>query len=214
MQSIARFSISALVTGFLVLLLCACGGGGPDYEGPPLTRLAPDAVVLAFGDSLTYGTGAARSAAYPAQLAERIGRRVVNAGVPGETTTEGRQRLPEWLQRSQPDLVLLCLGGNDMLRRQSAEVMRDNLAAMIAMIREHGAEVVLIAVPKLQAWSITPHPAYGGLGASLKVPVLETSLAEILADGALKADAIHPNARGYARLAEALHQLLRDAGAL
>ncbi|WP_420426427.1 arylesterase [Algiphilus sp.] len=214
MQSIARFSISALAPAFLLVLLSACGGARDSYDGPPLSRLAPDAVVLAFGDSLTYGTGAAREASYPARLADRIDRRVVNAGVPGETSGEGRQRLPQWLQRSQPDLVLLCLGGNDMLRRQSTEATRDNLAAMIAMIRNHGAEVVLIAVPKLQAWSLEPHPIYASLGETLQVPVLEAALAEILSEGKLKSDAIHPNARGYTQLATALHDLLTSAGAL
>lgn len=214
MQSIVRFPSFAFVAVLLGLLLSACGGARDSYKGPPLSALGPDAVVLAFGDSLTYGTGAAREASYPARLAERIGRRVVNAGVPGETSGEGRQRLPQWLQRSQPDLVLLCLGGNDMLRRRSTEAMRDNLAAMIAMIRNHGAEVVLIAVPKLQAWSLEPHPIYARLGQTLQVPVLETALAEILSDGEFKSDAIHPNARGYARLAEGLHELLRAAGAL
>jgi len=214
MMTIVRDRCRGWTLAALLILLVGCGGSAGRYDGPSLSYVAPDAVVLAFGDSLTYGTGAPRGAAYPAQLSERINRRVINAGVPGETTGEGRRRLAPLLSRVQPDLVLLCLGGNDMLRRQSQEAMRDNLRAMVRDIQDHGAEVVLIAVPKLHAWSLEPHPAYGKLGRELDVPVLTDALAEILSDRGLKSDAIHPNAEGYAQLAEAIHRLLLGAGAV
>lgn len=214
MMTIVRDRCRRWMLAAVLIVLSGCGGSTGSYDGPSLSYLGPDAVVLAFGDSLTYGTGAARSAAYPSQLAARIDRRVINAGVPGETTSEGRRRLGEWLSRVEPDLVLLCLGGNDMLRRQSQETMRDNLRAMVRHIQEQGAEVVLIAVPKLHAWSLEPHPAYSELGHELDVPVLTDALAEILSDRALKSDAIHPNAEGYGQLAEATRRLLLGAGAL
>lgn len=214
MMTIVRERCRHWLLAMLLTAVAGCGGSEQTYDGPTLSYLAPGAVILAFGDSLTYGTGAEGEASYPARLAARIDRRVVNAGVPGETSGQGRRRLSEWLARVQPDLVLLCLGGNDMLRRGSPETLRENLRAMVEMIRGQGAEVVLIAVPKLQAWSLEPHPLYRELGADLGIPVLDASLATILSDGALKSDAIHPNARGYAVLAEDIHRLLRGAGAL
>lgn len=191
-----------------VLLLAACGQSVPE-----LPRLAPDATVLAFGDSLTHGTGAARQDSFPAVLERRIGRTVVNAGVPGETTTEGRERLPRILDREQPDLVLLCLGGNDFLRQHPEERTRRNLRHMIETIRARGVPVVLLEVPQPKLL-LRAHPMYEDLAEAYDVPLLEDTLTDVLGKSELRSDRIHPNAEGYARVAESLEELLRDAGAI
>jgi len=192
-----------LVPRLLVLaLLAACG-----VSQPKLAHLPEDAVVLAFGDSLTAGTGTTREHAYPEQLSALIGRKVINAGVDGETTAEGRERLPR-------ALVLLCLGGNDMLRRMDRAAMRENLAAMIRDIRDHGAEVVLLAVPEPRLLRLQPEPAYETLTQDFGIPLEGEAMTQVLGDRRLKSDEIHPNAEGYRRIAEAVAQLLRRAGAI
>ena len=111
-------------------MLAACGG-----PGERLPRLGPDDVVLAFGDSLTFGTGAREEESYPEVLATLIGRKVVRAGVPGEVTMQGLRRLAHTLESHRPKIVLLCLGGNDMLRRVNDATIVANLRAMIAQAR-------------------------------------------------------------------------------
>lgn len=196
----------------VLLLLAACGGS--HYDGPQMAPLAPDATILAFGDSLTHGTGASAEASYPARLEALSGREVINAGVPGETTAEGRDRLPAVLERSDPDLVLLCLGGNDLLKRQSRSAMADNLRVMIEHIRARDIPVLLIAVPELKGFTVAPQPLYAELAAQYDLPLAESTLAEVLGKGRLRSDAIHPNARGYRIIAESLHALMEAAGAL
>jgi lysophospholipase L1-like esterase len=193
---------------WLVLLCLGCG-----REAPALARLGPDDVVLAFGDSLTFGTGVTADETYPAVLAGLIGRKVVRDGVPGETTAQGLERLEASLETHRPRLLLLCLGGNDLLRRVDAAQIESNLRAMVQLARSRGAEVVLIGVPEPALFGGTA-PLYRRLAAELRVLLEEETVTDVLRDEALKSDPIHPNAEGYRRIAQALAALLRDAGAI
>jgi lysophospholipase L1-like esterase len=190
------------------VLVAACGGGQPK-----LARLAPDAVVLAFGDSLTAGVGANAGESYPARLEALIGRKVVSSGVPGETSSAGLERLPVALEEAKPQLVILCEGGNDFLQKLDEAQAASNLRAMVRLAQSRGAQVVLIAVPKP---GLLPSPAdfYAAVAKDLAVPNEENALKKILTDNSLKSDLVHPNAAGYAKLAEAVAALLRKTGAV
>jgi acyl-CoA thioesterase I len=193
----------------LALLLGACSS-----PPEPLSPLAHDAVILAFGDSLTAGTGASPDASYPALLESLSGRRVVNAGRPGELSREGAARLPGLLEEHHPDLLILTHGGNDLLRRMDADQVRQNLAAMIQAARERGVEVLLVAVPAPTVLRLRSEPVYAEIGWEFRIPFEDGALAHVLSKDALKADPIHPNADGYRYLAEQIHRLLIAAGAL
>ena len=197
---------AALLFGFS-LLLAGCD------DTPKLKPLPSGAVVLAFGDSLTHGTGANPEQSYPAVLESRIGRRVVNAGVPGEVSADGLERLPGVLEREHPALVLLCHGGNDLLRKLDAAATERNLREMVGLARASGAEVVLIGVPRPGLFLGTAE-YYQRVAEELGVPFEGEVLGDLLGDNAMKSDAVHPNAAGYARLAEAVEDVLREAGAL
>jgi lysophospholipase L1-like esterase len=199
---------SGLAALWLVLLCMGCG-----RDVPALARLGPDEVVLAFGDSLTFGAGVNDDQSYPAVLAALIARKVVRDGVPGETTAQGLERLERSLEAHRPRLLLLCLGGNDLLRRVDTAQIESNLRAMVQLARDRGAEVVLIGVPQPALFGGTA-PLYRRLAAELRVPLEEDTVTDVLRDNALKSDPIHPNAEGYRRIAQALAALLRDAGAI
>jgi lysophospholipase L1-like esterase len=191
----------------LLALLAACGSGA---KLPPLPT---EARVLAFGDSLTYGTGAQPEQSYPALLQALIGREVVNAGVPGETSAEGLARLPELLDEYQPALLLLCSGGNDFLRNLGEKGAADNVRAMVRLARDRGVGVVLIAVPKF-GLTLSPPEFYEAIAEEFALPVEPGVLSRIIRDRELKSDSVHPNAAGYRLLAEAVAERLRAAGAV
>ena len=200
-------SASRLAAALLALALAGCG------ERPKLEHLASDAVVLAFGDSLTYGTGAAEDESYPAQLERLIGRRVVRAGVPGEVTAQALERLPRALDEHSPRLVLLCIGGNDFQRRLGARQAEDNVRAMVKLARGRGVEVLLIGTPE-PGFSVSPPAFYADIAKEFHLPYEGAVMGEVLRDQGLKSDPIHPNARGYRVIAERVAERLKQSGAL
>jgi acyl-CoA thioesterase I len=197
----------ATLTVVITILVAGCG------KTPQLPLLASNATILAYGDSLTAGTGAGVDESYPKVLATLTGRTVVNAGVPGELSAAGMQRLPEVLERERPALLILCHGGNDLLARQNHQLIAENLRAMIRIAGERGVPVLLVAVPAPDL-SLTPPGFYAELAREFNIPLEQKGLAQILAKGSLKSDYIHPNAAGYRILAEKLADLLKKSGAL
>jgi lysophospholipase L1-like esterase len=196
---------------FAPLLIAALMGCGERV--PRVPAVAPNEVIVAFGDSLTYGTGATESESYPAVLAQLIGRSVVRAGVPGEVTAQGLARLPQVIAEHRPALMIVCLGGNDMLRKVDEAQVKKNLGEIIQAIRSRGIAVVLVGVPKPAL--ITSAPAfYGEVAKEFGIPYEGTVVTEVLYQLEMKADPIHPNAKGYRRMAEAIAELLKKAGAI
>ena len=146
-------------------------------------------------------------------LAQLIGRRVVRAGVPGEVTAQGLARIEQVIEAHRPALVIVCLGGNDMLRRVDEAQIRSNLRRIISTIRGGGISVVLVGVPR-PAFLTSAAAFYGELAQEYRIPYEGKILNDVMHQLDLKADLIHPNAKGYRRMAEALAELLKKAGAI
>jgi lysophospholipase L1-like esterase len=178
-----------------------------------LSQLPDNAVILAFGDSITSGVGAPFGSSYPEVLEKLIHRKIIKSGISGEVSGEGVVRLPGELSVHKPKLVLLCMGGNDILRKLDSEKTAQNIIRMVQMIRDSGAEVVLIGVPR-PGLMLSTAPFYKKISKDTGVPLEGSLLADILTDNKLKADAIHPNAEGYHRLAIGLADFLRKTGAI
>jgi lysophospholipase L1-like esterase len=191
----------------LVLLASACD------KPPQISPLPADAVVLAFGDSLTHGNGAPEGQAYPEVLAGLLHRTVINAGVPGEISEAGLRRLPLVLDEYRPQLVVLCHGGNDFLQRLDRTRTAANLAAMIELVRASGADVVLVGVPEF-GFVLKPPKFYQETAKRFAIPYEGEIVSDLLGDRDFKSDTIHPNAAGYRRMAEAIFKVIRDAHGL
>jgi len=168
--------------------------------------------ILAFGDSLTYGYGADNNESYPALLSSLSGYKVINAGINGETSDEGLQRLPELLEDKSVKLMILCIGGNDILQRQSMTALKNNLKTMIHMSKIKGIDVLLVAVPNISLFGLTPLTLYEEVAEEEDVLLLSGVLAEILGNPTLKSDQIHPNALGYKQMAEKIYESLVENG--
>ena len=169
----------------IVLVLAGCGGD------KTLQPLSPGAVVLAFGDSLTFGTGTTRTNSYPSQLADMTGFNVINAGVPGEISKRGVERLPGLLREHQPQLLILIHGGNDMLRRLGYGAAADNLKAMIQMARDDGVDVVMLGVPN-PGLVLSSADFYAEVAEEMNVPIDEDAIADILQYPSNKSGQVHP----------------------
>ena len=178
-------------------------------------KLVAGDAILAVSDSLTAGFGAPKGADYPAQLAQMVGRKVINGGVSGDTSAQALARLPDLLVQ-KPKLVVVSIGGNDFLQRQPESGTRENIRKMVADIRATGVPAVLVAIPHFTTGAllgmVSEHPLYAELADELDVPLLKGAWADILGDKDLKSDAVHANAAGYWLFAEQLAGFLRKLG--
>lgn len=193
-----------LALAMAAVALCGCG----KREAP----LPPDAVVLAFGDSLTEGCGADAAQDYPAVLATLLGCKVVNGGVSGENSGDGAERLPGLLREVRPSVVVICTGGNDFLRSASEADVARNLRRMVEACRAADAKVVLLGVPR-PGLILRAAPLYAELARQARVPYDGLIVPHVLSSPTLKSDLIHPNAEGYRRIAEAVARRVREAAA-
>lgn len=193
--------------GALLLAAALLGAG---CSRPQIRLLAPDDVVVAFGDSLTSGVDATRDDAYPAHLARILGRTVVNAGVPGERAEEGLARLPGVLDEYRPALLILCHGGNNLLQKDDPRRIEAALDAMIALARDRGSDVILLGVPR-PGLRLRTAAFYGSLARKHRVPYEGRIVRDVLSERSLRSDPAHPNTEGNRRMAEAIARLIERA---
>ncbi len=174
----------------------------------PVTVKGPGRLILAFGDSLYAGYGLKAGESMPAHVEtllrrQGINAKVVNAGVSGDTTAAGRRRLAFALDSlpRKPDLVLLGLGGNDVLRQIPVAETRANLVAMLDELKRRDIPVVLTgmrAPPNLGSEFTQPFDAiYPQLARSYGAKLDPFILDGVLGNRRLmQPDGIHPNAKG------------------
>ncbi|MDR1285453.1 MAG: arylesterase [Campylobacteraceae bacterium] len=171
--------------------------------------ISSDALVLAFGDSITQGYGAKDDESYPSQLSKILNMQVINSGISGEVSSSGLARLSSVLAQYKPKIVILCHGGNDILRKQDLRLAKQNLAKMIELIRDNNAQIVLLGVPTLKGFGIDTASFYDELANEYDLIYDDETLEKIIKTPSLKSDQIHPNKDGYLLLAQNMEKLLK-----
>ena len=182
---------AALAAACLVL---ACSPAVPNLDSTGRT-------IVCFGDSLTAGVGRGSGASYPDHLARRLDAEVINAGVPGDTAGQALRRIDRVLA-ADPWLVVVELGGNDILQRLPLEVTEAALDEIVERLLDAGVVPLLIEVrgPFGRRYA----KMFDRLESRHGAPVIRDVLPDLLLDRRFKSDAIHLNAAGYERLAEAV----------
>ena len=201
-----------------ILTLVSCDKSVEKYAAIP-----QGATVLILGDSLSYGTGANNGANagedYPSLLTKTTGWNIINQGLPGDTTAGGLARLPDLLEQYQPKLLIVELGGNDLLRQTSPVEITQNLNRILTLAKTQGIQAILVAIPEISPFkaavgSLSDHPLYEKLAKETNTPLIADVFSDVLSDRALKTDQIHANAKGYAVVSEKFGEKLKELGYL
>ncbi len=198
--------IPTLLVLLLSLFVTGCGG-------PQLKALDSNATILAFGDSLTAGKGVNIEHSYPTILSQLTGLNVINAGISGEVTEAGLRRLPPLLDQHSIDVMVLIEGGNDILRNLNLAQTQENLDQMIQSAKQRGIDVILFGVPKKSLFSDSAD-FYQELADKHDLIFEDELIADLLRSPQYKSDSVHFNQQGYTKLAQRVHELLKDNGAL
>ncbi len=201
-----------LIYLLFILILASCGGHKEKYAAIP-----QGATVLILGDSLSYGTGANAGEDYPSLLAKTTGWNIINEGVPGDTTAGGLQRLPALLEAHQPKLLIVELGGNDLLHKTNPSEISSNLKSMLSLAKAQDVKTILVAIPEISPLkatfgNLTDHPLYESVATETATPLIAEVFSDVLSDGKLKSDQIHANAKGYAVVSDEMRKKLGELG--
>jgi acyl-CoA thioesterase I len=222
-----------LYGALLVLLqaLVACGPASQSTNDQPVPtksveapdEMADGKLVVVFGDSLYAGYRLGPKEGFAPQLQAALAEagvvaKVHNAGVSGDTTAAGKTRLAFVLENlpRKPDLLVLGLGGNDMLRGIKPAETRDNMTAMMVDLKKRGIPVILtgmLASPNMGAdYAGAFNPIFPALSKQYDAPLYPFFLEGVVTDKTLMLDdGIHPNAKGVAHIVEGITPLVERA---
>jgi lysophospholipase L1-like esterase len=198
-----------LLTPFVVLILAGSvtlsSGCSKNPAGPSVTP----SELVAFGDSLTFGLGTTGGNNFVSLLSQRVGVEIFNSGVPGDTTGSALSRLDSRVLARSPKIVIVLLGGNDLLQGVPLQTRVSNITTIVQRIRASGADVLLVGLgrPPLDPFD----GALPGLASSTGSTYIPDILEGIFGVPSLMSDEVHPNNAGHAIMADRLEPSLRAA---
>jgi acyl-CoA hydrolase len=196
-----RCFLTLFAASLLSLGVSSCGGGSPT---------APNTLtVVALGDSITAGIGTSGNNDYVSRLSSRTGVSIINAGRSGDTTGDALSRLDTTVLSRNPDIVIVFLGGNDILQSVPVQQRVTNITTIVQRIRQAGGAVILIDLGSglLDAFS----GALPGIASQTSSRLVPGVLEGVFGVPSLMADLVHPNNAGHAIIADRIEPALRAA---
>ncbi|MFZ2716467.1 MAG: GDSL-type esterase/lipase family protein [Minisyncoccia bacterium] len=159
--------------------------------------------IIAFGDSLVSGVGSSRDGGFVDLLSQKIGREIINLGVPGNTTEDGLKRLSQ-LDKYKPKVVIILLGGNDHLRKVPIDTTFENLETLVRGIQDRGAVVLLLGV-KGNLFGDKFKSRFEDLSEKYGTAYVPDVLSGLFGNPKYMSDAIHPNDLGYTKITDKIY---------
>lgn len=214
----------ALLSFIIFLTACGASSAKSEFEKPRENVQIPDTIskkpkIIAFGDSLTAGFGLSEKESYPYLLQEKLRAEgfdyeVINAGIAGDTTAGGLERIDWSLDQENVQILILELGGNDLLRGLPVEKMKQNLDTMIRKAKAKNIKVLfcgMLAPPTMGAKYQREFVAvFPDLASQHKVEFMPFILDGVAANPKLnQPDGIHPNAEGSKIMTNNVYEALK-----
>lgn len=198
-------AVNSRIAAFLTLILCLVAAATPSAVHAQTGAQTEPVKLAILGDSLAAGYGLAPAQAFPTRLQAALkekGRNVtvINHGVSGDTTAGGLERI-DWMMADKPDIVMVELGGNDMLRALDPASTEKNLDAILGKLKQAGTTVWLVGMLAPRNFGPEYVQQFDGIFKKLAdkhgVPLYPFFLDGVAQDPALnQPDGIHPNAKG------------------
>jgi len=171
--------------------------------------LKPNSKILSFGDSITYGYNLKKEQNYPSKLSKLLNIEVVNSGINGNTTEDGLNRIEEEINLISPDLIILCLGGNDFIQKIPVEETKENLIKIIKIIKKKNIKIILIGTPNLNIYGFYSMDFFEDIAKKENIILNNKVLLKIIKNNNLKIDEVHPNEKGYEILSKEISKMIK-----
>ncbi len=163
--------------------------------------------IVFLGNSITAGKGAGAGEDFPSLIGKTLNVPIVNAGVSGITTHEALLRINDDVLSKNPSIVVIELGGNDLLERVDTEVTRRNLDSILSKIKPTGAKIVILGI-NFFLFNQKYETDLASIAKKYNATYVPNILAGVITDQSLKFDDIHPNAEGYQKIAKKLTPII------
>lgn len=179
-------------------------------KSPTITNYPPEGkTIIAFGDSLVEGLGASAGNDFPSFLSKKIGEPIINMGISGNTSAHGLSRV-ETVNKEDPKVVLVLFGGNDFLQKITIEETFKNVDEIVVKLQSEGAVVILLGV-KGGLLSDQYDQHFEDIAKNRGALYVPNVLSGLIGHSEYMSDAIHPNGRGYKKIAEKIYPVLKEA---